>query len=210
MVIFSGYWEVKGNPKPTASLGHIDQLKEKNIDLLFCDKPYPINCKQVYIDPPAAKYIKKFSSPTALKFGLSCQTEIFQKLVSIWVSKILLFKLVSDLNPDKNDFIWVDCVHNINYNSIESSNTTRCCLNKYNGRNTSKMYHTPFNDRQFAHLDTYLMAQVIKINRHILDVFEKKYLECLDFANKNYNFYDEEIILSLMYKTNPDLFEIIN
>jgi len=210
MVKFSGYWEVKGNPKPTATLGHIEQLNDKDIDILFCDKNYPTKCKQVHIDPLSTKYIKTFSSPTFLKFGLACQTDIFQKLVSIWTSKMLLFKVVADLYPAENDFIWVDCVHNANYDYVASSNTTRCCLNKYDGKNTRKMYHTPFNDKHFVHLDTYLSAQVIKINRQNLEATEKKYLECLKFANNNYNLYDEEIVLSLMYKTSPQLFEIIN
>ena len=211
MVKFSGYWPVDSNPKKSAKQGHLKHLKEKEVDLLFCDKEYFIGCKQVKIQPPAELLIKKFDNPAFLKFGKKIDTEVFRKLVVIWTSKILLFKRVAEIYPDENEFVWVDCVTWPNFDLIINADSlSGCVINKYCGENTNKMYKRPYNDPDFKSLDTYLLASVIKMHRKSIDAFERMYVDYLQVVDKQYKFYDEEIVLSAMYKDHPEMFKVIN
>lgn len=208
MVVFSGYWKVDNNPKASAKKGHIDHLKKKKIDLLFCDKKYGIINNEVIIDLPVKDLVKDFTGECYTKFGQKINAETMTDLCKIWCSKILLFKEAMDLYPKENEFVWVDCVSETNFDKIINVKSDNIVINKY-----TKMYKNPFNGKvaiDFKNLKVHLLAQVIKINRtNIISIIEK-YIHTLKWVNETYNVYDEEVVLTHMYHKYPDLFEIVN
>lgn len=224
-IIFSGYWEVKNNPKPTAKIGHVKHVVQKPIDILFCDDKTTITgieTASYNIDNPDINILvsnltdrlnnKKM---TRLKFGMPISTDVFLQLVKIWLNKILLFSEMKSRFPDANYYTWVDCVRTPNINNIISSNNTdSITINKYDGKNTDRSPRIFFGGQspeiEKRLYTTYISAPVIKIPNAIVQDVYSLYRQCLSYADSAFDVYDEEIVLTHMNQIAPELFTIIN
>ena len=219
---FSAYWYVENNPKPTNKLGHIKHAKDKNrlgqlgldLDYFICSKNQPesfnhkINLE--LSDLPSSPYIKNLTNlcksrdTVWFKLGWRIQSDIFLKLATIWTSKILLFQKILDYT-DADYLMWVDCVKATRADLIASSDSDRCCVNKYWHGWPSK----PFGGLlKYTIPHIKIMARVIRIPRHKLSEFIEKYIECLQFADNNFIIYDEEVVLTFMHEKYPQLFNL--
>jgi len=207
MIVFSGYWEVKDNPKPTAKKGHLKHVLDKPIDILFIDrerldlpfKQYPLPYNQL----PAIDLVKKTKSTRcSTKAGLSIDCNVFHQLRVIWISKILLFKTVADMYPDENEFVWSDCVFAYKLDEVmaaeHSGITIRSCS-----------YKKSLFSGKLPNVTLKVSACSIKIHRDNIDNLIDLYIKQVDWANTNLPVYDEEIILSLMYDQRPELFKLV-
>jgi hypothetical protein len=208
---FSAYWHVENNPKHTAKDGHIKNAQSKDLDYFICSQDQieifnnKINLE--FKDLPSLQYIKNLTNfcksrdTVFLKFGVEIQSDAFLKLAKIWTSKILLFQKILDYT-DADYLMWVDCVHTNNLDLIASSDSDRCCINQYRN-STSKLFGGLLKN---ALPPARILAQVIKIPRHMVSEFIEKYVECLQFVDHNFIIYDEEIVLTIMYEKHPQLF----
>lgn len=210
---FSAYWHVKNNPKATVKNGHIKRAQSKNLDYFICsqDQTESFNNK-IHLDLnnlPSSPYLKNLTNfcksrdTVFTKFGQKIQSHAFLKLAKIWTSKILLFQKILDCT-DANYLMWIDCVKEQNLDLISSSNSDRCCINKYKN----------FTRKPFAGLlknklpPIKILAQVIKIPRCNVMKFIEKYIELLIFVDNNFIIYDEEIVLTIMHEKYPQLFNV--
>lgn len=201
MVVFSAYWPVDNNPKQSAKY-HLRELKRKNVDILYTDIQRNIAPKEIVCSPPAYELINNFTrTPCYLKFGIELSPKTMTDLARIWCSKILLFENVHE------DATWIDCVSAKNAELIKTKVKDKITINRY-----TKMYKDPFRlgDSPFHKLKTHLLGQVISIpysiNKEARDCFYEK----LEWVKNNYPVYDEEVILSHMYESYPEMFEIVN
>ena len=214
--IFSAYWYVENNPKASAKKGnHIQQAQDKNLDYFICSKDQiesfnnKINLE--FNDLPSLPYLKNLTNfcksrdTVYLKFGRHIQSNAFLKLATIWTSKIFLFEKILDYT-DADYLTWVDCVKAHDLQSIISSDSDKCCINQYT--------ESEFPNKTYGGLlkntlpPIKILAQVIKLPRHIIPEFTKKYIECLQFVDNNFIIYDEEIVLTIMHQKHPQLFNL--
>jgi hypothetical protein len=217
MVTFAAYWPVHNNPKHTQRLGHIDNLRKIGIDVFFGDKTHGLDCAEVLLgDPPASKVPARLYSVRncVLKFGLPVQPEVFQSLVKIWLSKVLLFQQAQAWAPTGTVFVWVDCVHRPNLELIGCDTSGRVSVNRYGGSGTLPMHENPFLGgcctRHVGTIATFLSASVVKVPAGILDEFISAYREMWAWVDGEYSVYDEEIILSCMFQKSPEMFSVVN
>ena len=213
---FSAYWLVENNPKVTANCGHIQHAQNKNLDYFICSKDQiesfnnKINLE--FNDLPSLPYLKNLTNfcksrdTVFTKFGQKIQSNDFLNLATIWTSKILLFEKILDYT-DADYLMWADCVRTINLQSITSSDSDKCCINQYAKSMgfPSKPYKGLLKN---ALPPIKILAQVIKLPRHIIPEFTKKYIECLQFVDNNFIIYDEEIVLTIMHEKYPQLFNL--
>ena len=210
---FSAYWLVENNPKATAKRGHIQHAQNKNLDYFICSKDQiesfnnKINLE--FNDLPSLPYLKNLTNfcksrdTVFTKFGQKIQSNAFLKLATIWTSKVFLFEKILDYT-DADYLMWVDCVRAPNLQSITSSDSDKCCINQ----------NTRFPNKFFRGLlkntlpPIKISASVIKLPRHIIPEFTKKYIECLEFVDNNFIIYDEEIVLTIMHEKYPQLFNL--
>ena len=210
---FSAYWFVKNNPKRSGKKGHIKHAQRKNLDYFICsqDRFESFNNKinLEFNDLPSSPYLKnltdfcKSRDTVFTKFGQKIQSNAFLKLATIWTSKILLFEKILDYT-DADYLMWADCVRTINLQSITSSDSDKCCINKHA---KSRFPNKPYKGLLKNTLPPIkISASVIKLPRHIIPEFTKKYIECLQFVDNNFIIYDEEIVLTIMHEKHPQLF----
>jgi len=206
MLVFSGFWKVENNPKKSNKIGHINSVKQKQLDLFFCEKQVDLDCKQhniLYDQLPAHNFIKKLNpKKPCTKVGLAVNSEAFKKLCTIWCSKILLFKTAADLYPNEDVFLWRDCVENNKFETIKNVDSKLCVIGTYNRTRRKPL----FNNTITPEFQQLLCAQVIKIHRDHLHTFLTAYKDTLNYVDNNYEIYDEEIILSTLCKQKPELF----
>ena len=212
---FSAYWFVENNPKATGKKGHIKHAQRKNFDYFICsqDRFESFNNKinLEFNDLPSSPYLKnltdfcKSRDTVFTKFGQKIQSNAFLKLATIWTSKILLFEKILDYT-DADYLMWADCVRTINLQSITSSDSDKCCINQYA---KSGFPNKPYKGLLKNALPPIkILAQVIKLPRHIIAEFIEKYIECLSFVDNNFVIYDEEIVLTIMHQKHPHLFNL--
>tara|TARA_B100000035_G_scaffold236307_1_gene204571 strand:+ start:604 stop:1263 length:660 start_codon:yes stop_codon:yes gene_type:complete len=212
---FSAHWYVENNPKQTGKHGrHIKHAKNKNLDYFICSQNqtasfnHKINLE--FKDLPSLPHLKNLTNfcksrdTVFLKFGGEIQSDAFLNLATIWTSKILLFEKILD-HTDADYLMWIDCVKEQNLDLITSSDSDRCCINQYR----RKWKSNPFGGLlKNAIPSVRILAQVIKIPRHMVSEFTRKYIECLQFVDHNFSIYDEEVVLTIMHQKHPDLFNI--
>ena len=211
---FSAYWHVENNPKETVKHGHIKRAQSKNLDYFICSQNqaesfnHKINLE--FKDLPSLPHLKNLTNfcksrdTVFTKFGQKIQSHAFLKLAKIWTSKILLFQKILD-RTDANYLMWIDCVKEHNLNLITSSDSDRCCINKYRG---VWKWNTFGGLLKNALPPVKILAQVIKIPRHMVSEFIEKYIECFQFVDHNFIIYDEEIVLTIMHQKYPQLFKV--
>lgn len=200
MVIYSAYWPVDNNPKKSAKK-HLTELQKKNVDILFTDVKRDIAPTEIICSPPATELIDEFTrSPCYLKFGIEVAPKTMTQLSRIWCSKILLTKQIDD------DALWVDCVSARNFDLIKSKMKDKIVVNRY-----QKMHKNPFmlGDTPFRRLNTHILGQVIAIPKNMCDEAIDGFYELLLWVKDNYPVYDEEVVLSHMYETYPEMFEVV-
>jgi hypothetical protein len=200
MVVYSAYWPVDNNPKQSAKK-HLSELQKKNVDILFTDVKRDIAPTEIICSPPAHELVNDFiRSPCHLKFGIEVTPETMTKLSRIWCSKILLSKEIDD------DAVWVDCVSAKNFDMIKSKTKDRITINRY-----TRMYKDPFRlgNTPFRNLKIQLLGQVIGIPKTISIEASECFCETLMWVKNNYPVYDEEVVLSHMYETYPDMFKVV-
>ena len=215
IVTFSAYWYVEGNPKRTAKSGHINRAEEKNLDHFICSQDQVgnfnnrINLK--FNDLPSLPYLKNLTNfcksreTVFTKFGQKIQSNVFLKLATIWTSKILLFEKILDYT-DSDYLMWIDCVKTFNRDLIFSTDSDKCCINRYT---PSVFPNNPYKGLlKNTRPPIKIWAAVIKLPRHIIPEFTKKYIECLQFVDNNFIIYDEEIVLTTMHQKHPQLFNL--
>lgn len=215
-VKFSAYWYVKGNTKQTAKHAHIKHAQEKDLDYFICQQDQTGDFKKRidldYKDLPSSLYLTnltdfcKSRDTVFTKFGKKITSESFLKLATIWTSKVLLFQKIVEYT-DADYLIWVDCVSAKNLNKITSSDSDKCCINRYGKSVKGKDFGGLLKNTLPT---TKILAQVIKIPRLIVPQFIEKYIECLQFTDSNFLIYDEEIILTIMYQRYSYLFNLYN
>ena len=196
---FSAYWNIKGNPKPN-SKNLLNKAKLKNLDLLICDGRIPPSRSIL-------KNIYKLSGTVNLKFNfLDVKADIFKKLCEVWTSKILLFNEL-----DGADFyIWRDCSKEGEYEQIKNLKSDRVSISSYiDFPNFNDKTNLPFGGRDTYRYNSLLCAQVIKIPHKIKKEFIDMYAKSLEYIDRNFEIYDEEIVLSYMRDKNPDIFNVI-
>lgn len=219
-ISFGAFWPVKGNPKKTAEIGHINKAVEKNYDYFISYKKHPeINCPHILLNQdqlPSLQYTKNLkhychsNNKTLLKNGRPIDNHAFFELSSIWLSKILFFERISKLGNFKN-IIWRDCVFNFlprfrfTYSQIQNHDSIKAIFNFH-----KKFTKNPFRGLSkfdfFAHPNK-LSGAVIRIPTKILGEFIDRYIECLIYADNNFVIYDEEVVLTYMYYKHTHLFE---
>jgi hypothetical protein len=212
--IFSAYWYVENNPKSTAKDGHIQHAQNKNLDYFICSQDqvadFTNKIDLEFNNLPSLPYLKNLTNfcksrdAVYTKFGQKIQSNTFLKLATIWTSKILLFEKILDYT-DADYLMWIDCVGARNLISITSSDSNKCCINKYGenieGKNFGGLLKNTLPPIK-------ILAQVIKLPKHIIPEFTKKYTECLLFVDNNFIIYDEEIVLTIMHEKYPQLFNV--
>lgn len=215
---FSAYWYVENNPKPTAQQGHIKRAQSKNLDYFICSQnqaeSFTRKINLEFEDLPSLPYLKNLTNfcksrdTVFTKYGKKIQSHAFLKLAKIWTSKILLFQKLLGYT-DADYLLWVDCVGATNLDLIASSDSDRCCINAYPAR--MDFPSEPYGGLLENSLPPVkILAQVIKIPRHMVSEFIEKYIECLQFVDHNFIIYDEEIVLTIMHEKHPQLFDISN
>jgi hypothetical protein len=221
-IVFSGYWPVSGNPKKSNRQDHIFHAQKKSMDFFLCGSGVNFsNAEKILIDElPSLPYIKNLESRISsqdfvyLKFGQKIKSDAFFRLTSIWCSKILFFDYLHNIN-NADYYIWRDCVNNIRYDKIFSSNKKGVTCNKYCTHPLVKnpIPHKPFKgllSYNFGPKKTGISASVIKIKSESIPEVVEKYKECLMYADKNFEIFDEEIVLSYMFELYPKLFNFID
>jgi hypothetical protein len=214
---FSAYWHVENNSKPTVKDGHIKNAQSKDLDYFICSQNqaesfnHKINLE--FKDLPSLPHLKNLTNfcksrdTVFTKFGMKIQSDAFLKLAKIWTSKILLFQKILDYT-DADYLMWLDCVRAYDLDLIASSDSDRCCINGYTkilSKFPSKLYGGLLKN---ALPPVKILAQVIKIPRHMVSEFIEKYIECLQFVDHNFIIYDEEIVLTIMHQKYPQLFKV--
>ena len=211
---FSAYWPVENNTKYSAGK-HLKSASNKKLDYFFtendCSGFKNINLK--FEDLPSHKYIKNLTAlhkhykQVYLKFTHLIQADAFIRLATIWTSKVLLFEYM--LKYTNSEYImWVDCVHASNVDLISATCSDKCIINRYPANKLRGQIFGQMIENNLPPVK--ILAQVIKLPRHIVPDFIKKYIECLQFTDDNFIIYDEEVVLTLMHEKYPDLFSIIN
>lgn len=209
---FSAHWYVENNPKQTGKYGrHIKHAKNKNLDYFICSQNqtasfnHKINLE--FKDLPSLPHLKNLTNLCKsrdivfTKFGQKIQSHTFLKLAKIWTSKILLFQKILD-RTDADYLMWVDCVRACHLDLITSSDSNKCCVNRYR-----RFISKPFGGLlKNALPPVKILAQVIKLPRCNVMDFIEIYIECLQFVDNNFIIYDEEIVLTVMHQKYPDLF----
>jgi len=215
-VTFSAYWYVKNNTKDSAKLDHIKHAQNKNLDYFICSynqiESFNNKINIEFNDLPSLSHLKnltnfcKSRNTVFTKWGHKIQSDTFLNLATIWTSKILLFQEISN-HTDVDYLMWVDCIHAKNLDKITSSDSDKCCINQYGesieGKNFGGLLKNTLPPIK-------ILAQVIKLPRHIIMEFIEKYIECLKFTDDNFIIYDEEIVLTIMYEKYPQLFNLHN
>ena len=210
---FCGYWHVSDNPKKSASRGHIRHAKKKYMDYILCEDPFKHPTAKFlnfpYSDLPSVPYIKNLSRYCSskdfvhTKYGHRIGAGVFLKLATIWTSKVLLFaEIAKHVN---SEFItWVDMVKALGKDLIAQH---ECCdsvvvLGNKPPKNPFGQLYT-FSDTIF---NSSICASVIRVPTVMLDNFISVYTSCLKHVDANFELYDEEIVLSYMHSTQPNLF----
>jgi len=208
---FSGYWKVEGNVKPTNGR-HLRGAKKLNIDNFFSEEKidFSNNIKLNFKDLPSKPYLKNLTKYCEsmdyvyTKYGLRIKSSSYLKLATIWTSKILLFKRVSDLSLVK-DIVWRDCVFNRGFGEILNGGLEK--------KMVIKKYHSipgnPYGgllEAKFPKIK--LKAGALRLPVEIIKEFEEKYIECLKEVDRVFNIYDEELVLSFMNEKHSELFSI--
>jgi len=215
---FSAYWPVKNNPKASNKRGHIKHAQNKNLDYFICSRnqveSFNNKINLEFEDLPSLPYLKNLTNfcksrdTVFTKFDQKIQSNAFLKLATIWTSKILLFEKILDYT-DADYLMWVDCVRTPNLQSITSSDSGKCCINTTCIKQNPRIPKKPFHDLLKNRLPPIkISAPVIKLPRHIIPEFTKKYIECLQFVGNNFIIYDEEIVLTIMHEKYPQLFNL--
>lgn len=215
ITVFSAYWPVERNPKPTAKIGHLKTASKRDLDYFICPQNQKVDFRnKICLDfdlLPSSSYIKNLTSfcesrkKVFTKFGTEIESDVFLKLATIWTSKVLLFQKMMEYT-DADYLMWVDCVMTTNLDLITSNDSDRCCINRYGKEVDDKNYGGLMKNTLPP---IKILAQVIKLPRYIVMDFVEKYIECLQFTDNNFSIYDEEIVLTLMHQKYPRLFNII-
>lgn len=212
---FSAYWHVKNNPKLSVKLGHIKRAKNKNLDYFICSPEKKLNfTNNIYLnfdDLPSLPYLQglkgfcKSRDFVFTKYGEKIKSFVFFNLATIWTSKILFFEKILEYT-DNEYLMWIDCCSARNLELIDSSEGSKCFINQYR---KSKFPSKPYGGLLKNKLPPKkILAQVVKIRSSIVKEFIKRYIECLQFTDNNFNIYDEEIVLTIMHQKYPKLFKV--
>jgi len=213
---FSAYWHVENNPKFSNRQGHIKHARNKNLDYFICSQDQVVGFSNKidleFNNLPSLPYLKNLTNfcksrdAVYFKFGRHVKSNAFLKLATIWTSKILLFEKILDYT-DADYLMWVDCVKTRNLQSITSSDSNKCYINQY--AKSDNFPNKPYKGLLKNTLPPIkILAQVIKLPRHIIPEFTKKYIECLQFVDNNFIIYDEEMVLTIMHEKYPQLFNL--
>jgi hypothetical protein len=208
----SAYWRVNGNPKPSARRGHIKHLLASPVDLFFGREAVDAGFPQIMLDKPPASELNLavFSrSRCFLKFNLPVQPEQFRELAAIWLSKVLLIKMASEVFQNTDHFVWVDCIYRIDAKSIQSSDANRVTVSRYR-RPHRRLFGGSCGTAHIKTLGRLVRASVIKVPVAVVDEFSSRYLDMVQWVDDEYRIYDEEIVLSCMLQKWPDLFSAVN
>ena len=143
--------------------------------------------------------------------------------MSIWLSKIPLFKYIKNHYPDHTHYTWVDCIRSDNYREICETNIDKIQVSEYSRSvkdrdpTQEKTWHyRPFRNFlgegcQHYHehvVNHILMAQVIKIPTQLIDRLVDIYDTVITEVMSDYVIYDEEIVLSVIYSMYKELFKV--
>lgn len=234
--IITGYWPVTGSTKPTAG-NHLKHLNQKHVDLLFCpkgvEKNLEITPKICFIELdelPSIPYVKNLIGNISefdsvyLKIAREIPTAAFISLVKIWTSKILLLKRAQTLFPDCTKFIWIDCVHNKNLDIALKSNGRRVEINKYGHKPRNPFYNFLITKnlteqqkavrrksaQDYETLGILLLAQTISVPSALVNQLYSSYVSVLEEIDSTHFIYDEEIIMSYLYRDFSELFQIFD
>lgn len=212
--VFSAYWHVDNNTKHSAGK-HLKCVADKNLDFFFAEKKYfDLNTiKLKFEDLPSHRFINNLTKlktqydDVYLKFNHPISSAAFVRLATIWTSKVLLFKKILKYT-DAEHIMWVDCVNASNIDLISATCSDKCIVNRYPANKLRGQIFGQMIENNLPPVK--IAAPVIKLPRHIVPDFIRKYIECLQFTDDNFIIYDEEVILTLMHEKYPDLFSIIN
>lgn len=130
----------------------------------------------------------------------------------IWNEKIYMIQKAFNLNPFQSDyFCWIDagiCTYRNKY----PPNQPFPNLEKLNKLPTDKFIFSSscnFNSNRFIkgqyHLHHFISGTSYILHKNIIDKFINLYNEYLKLIDKNY-IYTDQVILTLIYKNNKDLF----
>jgi len=209
---FSAYWHVDDNTKLSADK-HLQCVINKDLDFFFAESKHPslktIDLK--FDDLPSHKFINNLSKikthydDVYLKFTHPIKSSAFVRLATIWTSKILLFEKMLE-HTDADYIMWTDCVHSTNKDIIYKTTSNKCAINKYSPDQLRGKIFGGMITNDLPSIK--ILAQVIKIPRHMVMNFIERYEECLRFVDNNYIIYDEEIVLTIMHDRYPQLFNL--
>ena len=217
---FTGYWEVKNNPKTTGRLGHISHAKKKNFDFFIAEQDWDIyNSKLIFLAKrslPSLNHLSNLKNfcegrdSVYTKWGQKILSKSFSDLATIWTSKILLFQTIKK-HTSAPYIIWRDCVYNPNFHKIKQTNiNNKIIMNKQSFPKTLFGGLLSMENLNFIKTIKHKIgASVIKIPYNMVDDVCDIYINCLKHIDSTFEIYDEEIVLSYMCNTHRDLFHII-
>lgn len=227
-ISFGAFWDMVGNPKLTAGK-HLDSVLHKKVpyDVFFTNKDISLGdtnvIKKSKEDLPSWQHTKNLqntlsSGDTYTKFCSAIPSKVMLELVQIWTSKFLLFKEVKE--QFTGEFIlWRDCVYETGYGIIFSAKSNKIVIGAYrnDGISCRTFPNNPFGgilspeqQKEVSSWKTIILAQCIKMPYHRVEEFSQIYVNSLEYVDRNFNIYDEEIVLSRMCSIHPDMFEVIS
>lgn len=227
-ISFGAFWDVAENPKHTAGK-HLDSVFQKKVpyDIFFTNEDISLEGTKVVRtdkeDLPSLQYIKNLRNTldnegdTSGKFPCTIPKKVMLQLVEIWTSKILLFNEVKE-RCDSEYIFWRDCVREIGHDIISSTKSNKIVIGAYriNGVSYRRFPDvvfegalSPEQQKEVASWKTILSAPCIKMPYDRVEEFSEIYIETLKYVDRNFNTYDEEIVLSRMHYVHPDMFEVI-
>lgn len=211
MIVFSGYWHVEGNTKPSADIGHIASARKKRYDVFFCEEEHGMPFEEhilKYEDLDIHSMgLKKYPHQIATtKHGFQMKSDAFDKLKRIWLNKIFLFKTVADMYPEEDNFMWTDCVHSYHADDMMLHRSDKCTVSV-----RLPAPEQPYGTEETFPSKHFIVAGCsIKMHRNIINEFIMKFMETILNTNSKTVHFDEEYILTEMYIKNKQLFHIIN
>jgi hypothetical protein len=218
-VTFSAYYRVPDNAKYTAELGHVRRAKRNPPDYFISDQYYDFT-NSLYMsfnDLPSLPYLtnlrenclnkeRVFTKAGYLR-GKHMSAWGYFRLATIWTSKLMLFETIA--HEGNFEYVtWVDCINRWNFEELMSvKNPTNILIGEYASTFNKGIFGGAVSPSLLPKQK--LLGSVIKIPTKILPEVIERYKSTLQQVDRNFEVYDDEIVLSVMNHEYPELFTVL-